>query len=240
MTYNTAREAAEAYAKDNPNLTSYPDGVEIELSTNDISDILEGKTLWETESGNEAFIHIQENLRDALEYDIKTWDGIDENDFEEHGYDHSDIVEEAWDLFCAGKIDGNDEQLVIEQSPAVELAVILHEDNTNGTEDRSEEAVKALQEQLPFNVSFDALYEAVQETPSDFREVWMLVSVPLAKIDTEWNTLTVHNPLMYLGNALMGGFTEFKADGPITVDREDVLASIAWKEEYESNEAEIN
>lgn len=239
MTYSNAHEAAEAYAQENPTLTSYPE-MEITLTSSDISEILSGRTLWETETGDAAFENIQFALRDALSYDIQTWGGLDENDFEENNYDINDVIEEAWDLYCAGKIEGNDEQIIVEQSPSVELAVILHEDNTNGTEDRSEEAVKHFQEQLPFSVSFDELNNAIQETPSEFREVWMLVSVPLEKFDTEWETLTVHNPLMYIGNALMGAFAEFKANGTITIHREDVLATIAWKDEYESNEAETN
>lgn len=242
MTYNTAREAAEAFAKARPTFTSYPDDAEIELTDKDISEILNGgKTLWETETGDAMFTNIQDALRDSLEYDVKEWcDSQHDVDFDELEIYPEDIAEEAWELYCEGKIESNDEIQIIEQSPSVNLVVFMHEDNSQGTLDRSEESVRELQEELSFDIPFDTLYEAVQNTPSEFREIWMIVAVPLKDFDTHWSTVTVQNPTMYIGNSLMGGYMDFDVEGTFTVNREDVLASIGWKNEYDSNEAKVN
>ena len=240
MTYTTAKDVAEAFAQQYPTLTSYPDDMEITLTDNDIAGILNGKTLWETESGNDAFNAIQDSLRDALEHDIKDWDELDTIDFDETDYDEDDIVDEAWDLYCNGKITSNDEIDIINNSPDVDLVAILYDDETQGSGDRSEDAVKKLQEELPFDIDFDTLNEAVQNTPSDFRDIWMLVSIPLKEIEFEWKTLTVTNPTAYIGNALMGGYFDFVIPSTVTVHRDDVQASISWKESYDSNSATMD
>lgn len=240
MTYTTAKDAAEAFAQQYPTLTSYPSDMEITLDENDIAGILNGKPLWETTSGTHAFTHIQDALWDALEHDIKNWDELDTIDFDETDYDEDDIVNEAWDLYCNGKITSNDEIDIINNSPDVDLVAFLYDDETQGTGDRSEEAVKQLQEELPFQIDFDTLNEAVQHAPSDFRDIWMLVSIPLKDIEFEWKTLTVTNPTAYIGNALMGRYFDFVIPSTVTVHRDDVQASISWKESYDSNSATMD
>lgn len=242
MTYTTATEAAKAYAQQNPSLTTYPDEG-ITLTEKDTAEILnDRKILWETETGNLMFMAIQDNLRNALEHDVEEWCNNQRDiDFDELEIYPEDIAEEAWDMYCGtGEITSNDEIEIIENSPNVNLVAFLNEDNSQGNDDRSEEAVKQLHEQLPFNVKYDELYYAVQNVPSDFRDIWVVMSVPLKDFTSDWRSITVENPTLYIGNALMGGYFDFQADDTILVDRDDVLASIAWIDEYSSSEATVH